>query len=216
VKVADVITSRALSHQVLSLGAIGLAVVVFSIASQSQDEKRPASDHAAPAWSFAWSLKMATPLETGIVCVDMDRMLAFYTDVLGLKLVADAEASPEMSAKFGTTPSGFRIVRLQTPYGERIKLVQPKKVLPKQTAAPEYVFERQGTAYITFIIFDIHDVAKRLKDHGIKLMSPEPVEIRKGVIALFAQDPEGNFVEFVEYPDLASYRPDLFKWKQFF
>jgi lactoylglutathione lyase len=217
VKVADIIVNRVLrhrvlSHQLLSFGAIGLAVAMFSTASQSQDEKRPASNHAAPSWS----LKMATPLEMGIVCVDMDRMLNFYTDVLGLKLVADAEASPEMSAKFGATPSGFRIVRLQTPYGERIKLVQPKKVLPKQTAAPEYVFERQGTAYITFIIFDIHDVAKRLKDHGVKLMSPEPVEIRKGVIALFAQDPEGNFVEFVEYPDLASYRPDLFKWKQFF
>jgi lactoylglutathione lyase len=217
VKVGDIVTSRALNHRalshlVLSLGAIALAVVLFSTASQSQDEKRPASNHAAPSWS----LKMATPLETGIVCLDIDRMLAFYTDVLGLKLVADAEATPEMSAKFGATPSGFRIVRLQTPYGERIKLVQPKKVLPKQTAAPEFVFERQGTAYITFVIFDIQDVAKRLKDHGIKLMSPEPVEIRKGVIALFAQDPEGNFVEFVEYPDLASYRPDLFKWKQFF
>jgi lactoylglutathione lyase len=201
-----------LSHRLLSLEAIALAVALFSTASQSQDEKRSESDHAVPHWS----LKTATPLETGIVCLEMDRMLAFYTDVLGLKLVADAEATPEMSATCGATPSGFRFVRLQTPYGERIKLVQPKKVLPKQTAGPEFVFERQGTACITFVIFDIQDVAKRLKDRGIKLMSREPVEIRKGVIALFAQDPEGNFVEFVEYPDLASYRPDLFKWKQFF
>ena len=75
-----------------------------------------------------WSLRMVSPLEPGIVCVDIDRMLDFYTGVLGLKLVGDAEASPEMSAKFGAAPNGFRVIRLQTPYGERIKLIHPIKV----------------------------------------------------------------------------------------
>ena len=164
----------------------------------------------------SWSLKMATPIEMGVVCTDLDRMLNFYSGVLGLKFVADAKAPAETSKKLGATPEGFRIVRLQTPYGERIKLVVPTKVKPKQTATPDYVFERQGTSYITFVVADIQDVSKRLKDNNVKLMSPEPVEVRKGVIALFAQDPEGNFVEFVEYPDLPSYRPDLFRWKQFF
>jgi len=45
-------------------------------------------------------------------------------------------------------------------------------------------------------------------------MSNEPVEIRQGITAIFAQDPEGNFIEFVEYADLASYRPDLLKRRQ--
>jgi hypothetical protein len=47
---------------------------------------------------------------------------------------------------------------------------------------------------------------------SLKIATP----IRKGVIAIVAQDPGKNYVEFVEYPDLASYRPDLFKWRQFF
>jgi len=41
-------------------------------------------------------------------------------------------------------------------------------------------------------------------------MSDGPVEIRKGITAIFTCDPEGNFLEFVQYADLASYRPDLF------
>ena len=45
----------------------------------------------------------------------------------------------------------------------------------------------------------------------MKLISEEPIEVRKGVFALYSMDPEGNYVEFVEYPDIASYRPDLFK-----
>lgn len=159
----------------------------------------------------SWSLKMVSPLEPGIVCIDLDRMLKFYTEVLGLTFATDAEASAEMSTEFGTGPHGFRIIRLQTPYGERIKLIQPKKVVLQQNPVPEWVFERQGITYITFVIANVQEVAVRLKQFGVGVMSKDPVEIRKGITAIFAKDPEGNFLEFVEYADLASYRPDLFK-----
>lgn len=158
----------------------------------------------------SWSIKMVAPLEPGIVCMDIERMLAFYTEVLGLTFVSDAEATAEMSAEFGTSPNGFRIIRLQTPYGERIKLVQPKNVLPHASHVPQWVFEGQGIAYITFVVADVHEAAARLEEFKVEVMSKGPVNIRKGITAIFAKDPEGNFVEFVEYADLASYRPDLF------
>jgi catechol 2,3-dioxygenase-like lactoylglutathione lyase family enzyme len=157
-----------------------------------------------------WSLKMVSPLEPGIVCVDIEKMLDFYTEVLGLKLATDAEASSKMSTEFGTAPGGFRIIRLQTPYGERIKLVQPKELDIQQNQTQDWVFERQGIAYLTFIVFDVEEVVTRLRNYGVKFMSRETVEIRKGIMAIFARDPEGNFLEFVQYADLASYRPDLF------
>jgi lactoylglutathione lyase len=163
----------------------------------------------------SWSLKMVAPLEPGIVCVDIDRMLSFYVGVLGLKLVADAIATPEMSTRVRATPHGFRVVRLQTPYGERIKLVQTK-VPPRENPVPEWVYERQGFAYITFVIADMQEVVARLQEHGTRLVSEGPVEVRKGLLALHVLDPEGNDVEFVEYSDPVSYRPDLFKWRQFF
>ena len=163
-----------------------------------------------------FSLKMTVPLEPGIVCINLDRMLKHYVDVLGLKLVADAKTPPELSKKFGATPYGYRIVRLQTPYGERIKLVQPDQNPPKQNPVPEWVYERQGITYLTFVIANMAETVKRLKEHGVKLISPEPIEVRPGVFALYTLDPEGNYVEFVEYPDVPSYRPDLFKWRQFF
>jgi len=173
----------------------------------------PASNAAAEP---SWSLKMTVPMEPGFVCNDIDRMLKFYVDVLGLKLVADAKTPPELSKKFGATPYGYRIVRLQTPYGERIKLVQPNQDPPKPNPVPAWVYQRHGLAYLTFVITDMQDVVKRLKEHGVKLISDEAIEVRKGVFALYSLDPEGNYVEFVEYPDVSSYRPDLFKWRQFF
>lgn len=159
---------------------------------------------------------MVAPLEPGIVCIDIARMFDFYTRVLGLRFATDAEAAPEMSTKFGTGPNGFRIIRLQTPYGERIKLIQPKKAVLKQSPVPDWVFERQGITYLTFVILDVHEVVAHLKKHSVELVSEGPVNIREGIHAIFARDPEGNFLEFVEYADLASYRPDIFKWRQFF
>ena len=97
-------------------------------------------------------------------------MLRFYTEVLGLKLVSDAETTPELSTKFGATPHGYRIVRLQTPYGERIKLVQPKRP-PVQNAVPEWVYQRQGLSYITFIIDGMTDMVTRLKANDVKFVS---------------------------------------------
>jgi lactoylglutathione lyase len=163
-----------------------------------------------------FSLKMTVPLEPGIVCINIDNMLKYYVDVLGLKLVADAKTPPEMSKKFGATPHGYRIVRLQTPYGERIKLVQPDKNPPQKNPVPEWVYDRQGITYITFVIANMNETVKRLKDNGVKMVSPDPVEVRPGVFALYTLDPEGNYVEFVEYPDVSAYRPDLYKWRQFF
>ena len=159
----------------------------------------------------SWSLKMMAPLEPGIVCSDIEQMLKFYVGILGLNIVADAKTEPEMSRRLGGTPYGYRIVRLQTPYGERIKLVQPNNHPPKPNPVPQWLYERHGFAYLTFIIEEISTVAKHLKEQGVKLISDEPIEVRKGVFALYSMDPEGNYVEFVEYPDIASYRPDLFK-----
>jgi lactoylglutathione lyase len=158
-----------------------------------------------------WTLKMVVPMEPGIVCKDINRMLPFYVGVLGFKFVSDAETLPQLSKRFGATPYGYRIVRLQTFYGERIKLVQPKQHAPNPNPAPEWLFERHGFAYLTFVIPDIKEVINRLKEHRVKLISESAIEVREGVLALFSVDPEGNFLEFVEYADVASYRPDLFK-----
>ena len=175
------------------------------------EDKKPMDAHSQQPWS----LKMVVPIEPGIVCSDLDRMLEFYSGVLGLKKVSDAEATPEMSKQFRAAPDGFRIVRLQTPYGERIKLIQTK-MRPQKLPLTEWTFEHHGLAYITFVIADMREMVGRLNECKVRLVLDEPLEVRKGFVALFALDPEDNYIEFVQYQDPESYRPDLFKWRQFF
>ena len=189
----------------------GAAVAGASGMVLDAEGKKPMDAHGQQPWS----LKMVVPMEPGIVCSNIERMLEFYTGVLGLKKVSDAEATPEMSRRFKAAPDGFRIVRLQTPYGERIKLIQTK-MRPQKQPLTEWTFERHGLSYITFVIADMKEMVARLDECRVRLVLEEPLEVRKGFVALFALDPEDNYLEFVEYQDAASYRPDLFKWRQFF
>ncbi|MCX5818934.1 MAG: VOC family protein [Deltaproteobacteria bacterium] len=163
-----------------------------------------------------WSLKMTAPLEVAISVNDMDKMLKFYTETLGLKKVADAKVPPELTTKIGQTTHGFRVVRLATPYGEWIRLIQtghPSEPNP----IPPYVFDRHGLVYVSFLVTDIDSIVQRLKENGIKLQSGDTkVEVRPGLFVVYAVDPEGNFIEFLEVPDISSYRPDLFKYRLFY
>ena len=145
----------------------------------------------------SWRLPEVSPIEPGIVCVDIERMIRFYTTVMGLEVVNDADTAPELSARFGATPDGYRIVRLQTSLGQKVKLVQPK-ISPRKNLLPQWVFERQGIAYLTFVVSDLDDVVARLKAEGVRLISEEVVEIRKGIFAIYTLDPEDNYLEFLQ------------------
>lgn len=158
-----------------------------------------------------WKLEMLAPLEPGIVCKDIDRMIAFYVDVIGLKLVSDAETPKDLSEQFGATPHGYRIVRMQTPYGERIKLVQPNKEAPIPEPHPMWIYNRHGLSYLTFVVPNIKDAVEHLVICNVKLASQDIVEVRPGIYAIYFLDPEDNYLEFVEVPDIASYRPDLYQ-----
>lgn len=163
----------------------------------------------------SWSLKMTAPLEVAVSVNDMDKMLKFYTQILGLRKVSDANLSPEMTTKVGQTVHGLRVVRLATPYGEWIRLIQTGQP-PTPGQVPQYVFDRHGFVYVSFLVTDIDSIVKRLKDNGVKLQSGDTkIEVRQGLFLVYALDPEGNYIEFLEVPDVGSYRPDLFKYRVF-
>jgi catechol 2,3-dioxygenase-like lactoylglutathione lyase family enzyme len=164
----------------------------------------------------AWSLKMTAPLEVAMSVNDMDKMLNFYTEILGFKKVGDAKVPPEMTKKTGQSAHGLRAVRLATPYGEWIRLIQTGNP-PKAGEVPQYIFDKQGLVYISFLVTDIDGILKRLKENGVKLLSGDTkIEVRPGLFIVYASDPEGNCIEFLEVPDVGAYRPDLFKYRTFY
>lgn len=154
-------------------------------------------------------MKMQAPLEIGIAVRNLAAMTKFYSDVLGFKHVSEVNVPADKSRLNGLSPDGCTVVRLQTSYGERIKLLAAPST--QTTTHERWLLARAGLAYITLIIEGIDALCAQLKAKGVELASDAPVENRAGLRVLFFQDPEGNVLELVEYSDLASYRPDLKK-----
>lgn len=155
------------------------------------------------------AMHMTVPMEVGICCRDLDALLAFYTDVVGLKLVNRVSVPTDKARATGLTAHGYDVARLQTPYGERIKLLQPS-VAPETAVRGAAILDRQGATYLTFIVRDLAGLVRNLQARGVVFDStPAPMEVRPGTWLAFFRDPEGNVLELVEYDDPADYRPDL-------
>jgi catechol 2,3-dioxygenase-like lactoylglutathione lyase family enzyme len=156
-------------------------------------------------------VKLVAPLEVGIAVADLDRMRAFYEGVIGLEFVSLYEVPPDRGREATMCDAGYRIARLQAHTGERIKLAEPN-ASPERAGGPgDAVLARRGPAFLTFIVEDLDATIASLLEYGVEVRTgPAKVEVRDGVYLAFAVDPEGNFLEFVEYEDVGAYRPDLY------
>jgi lactoylglutathione lyase len=152
---------------------------------------------------------MTAPLEVGLCCGDLDRLASFYVDVLRCRRINVLDVPPERAQQARLSDHGYRVARLQTPWGERIKLLEPQKP-PACDAPAAWILGKQNSAYLTFIVRDLAVMLGRLKRSAATVMTgDDPIEVRPGVWLVFATDPEGNILEFVQYDDVADYRPDL-------
>lgn len=68
---------------------------------------------------------------------------------------------------------------------------------------------------MSFIVTDLDGILKRLKENGVKLVSrKQKIKVRPEVFVVYAVDPEGNYMKFIGYPDITSYRPDIYPIKK--
>ena len=149
-------------------------------------------------------LQMQAPLEIGLCVADLDLSLGFWRDALGLDFISEIPTPAPAAVQSGIGDSAYRVVRLQLPTGERIKLFAPDRRMapPPKGHLP---LERPGLAFITLIVRDLPATIANLRAGGISPRKP-PYELRDGVLIALVDDPDGNIVELVQYRDIGSYR----------
>ena len=152
------------------------------------------------------TITMKAPLEVGICVADLDRAVAFYQGVLGFARISEATLPPERAEAAGFGPVAFRMVRMQTNYGERIKLLETTPG-PDQRAGFDPGTRRHQLSHIR---------GRRYRGgagapYAIRrqMMSAQPIQTRPGTRLIFFRDSEGNPLELVQYDDLSAYRPDI-------
>lgn len=154
-------------------------------------------------------MQMISPLEVGLGVRDLARMREFYETVMGCEFVSEVTVPAAKASQAALSNCAYTVVRLQTSYGERIKLLASENPAPLQSHEGP-ILARPNAAYLTFIVSDINAAIARLQAAGVELLTgPERIEVRPGTYLVFCKDPEGHVLEIVEYDDMASYRKDL-------
>ena len=123
-------------------------------------------------------------IDLGIVVRDADAAVAFYRDTLGF------EDTGEMPM-----PGGGTMYRLRcgTTLVKLVALATP----PTAEAPPGGIPGASGYRYFTISVANLDDITARCADAG-RTVVWSPREIRPGVRISMVEDPDGNWVEFLE------------------
>ena len=135
---------------------------------------------------------------TGLVVVDLERMIEFYTQQLGLEVLLslDSNAPPE-GDHTGIPNARRKLVFLGLPNDHRLELVY----YIDPPAEPGYLDKHQlGAIHLCFDVADLRDTYDKLSAQGVRFVTePQFHEIKGKMLGIvYAQDPEGNWIEFIE------------------
>ena len=135
---------------------------------------------------------------------DLDRLAAFYTDVVGFTEVMNTSWSdrPIVDRIINLRGSAARQIMLQTgnAYLELFQYESPVGT----TADPDRTPASQGYTHFCLDVIDIDAEYERLRNNGMTFHGPPPTSEELGsnhIRAIYARDPDGNIVELQEVID---------------
>jgi len=139
---------------------------------------------------------MIRPLEVGLVVADLERSTSLYIEVFGCTPVRNSDVPADINLPAGLG-GPTTVVWLQTPSGERLKLIRPD-ALPDNAVPITPLTQQRGLAYLTFYVADIEPVAEQLRARGAEPISAPVLVEARGKRISFWTDPEGTVLELVD------------------
>ena len=141
---------------------------------------------------------------TGFVVSDMERSLAFYRDLLGLK----EERNHVLEGEFISQLVGYPDARLHIIYlglgdmKHSVELIQYLNPPGVSVTLPDR--NQVGATHLGIIVDDLDSFYQELSSSGARFANPPAVRLgatyplaRKGC---YLQDPDGNWLELLERP----------------
>jgi catechol 2,3-dioxygenase-like lactoylglutathione lyase family enzyme len=143
----------------------------------------------------------------GMTVSDMNRSVAFYSDVLTFKPVSDVEVDgPEYDELWGIFGVRARVVRMQL--GEQqldlIQFLAPPDLRPIPVPSYSNDLWFQHTA---IVVRDMEAAWAQLRTHHVRQLSPRPQTIpisnpaAAGIKAIKFRDPDGHNLELLWFPE---------------
>ena len=124
-------------------------------------------------------------LDLGIVTNNGDAMLEFYRDVVGLEFEATMKLEALGIARMDRLRCNDSVLKLVTPIADVV--AGPGGGIDGAT----------GLRYLTITVDDVRAAVADCEQAGAPIAWP-PVESRPGVTVAMVEDPDGNWVEFLQ------------------
>lgn len=136
---------------------------------------------------------------SGFVVKDLDKMVRFYRDVLGLRVLSEVDSSnPEANRHVGIPDARRMLVFV----GKDAAQHQLELVLYLHPEGDDghAAANALGAAHVCFNVEGLEQMYEDMKDKGLGFATaPVTRNTPFGRTAIcFAQDPEGNWLEFIE------------------
>ncbi len=136
----------------------------------------------------------------GMTVTDMDRALALYRDLLGLRVVMDNLTSgPWFSQVVGLAKARARVVMLEAPDGTRLELFEYRshpEAAPRDPRASNV-----GCTHVAFRVNDLDVMYEELLAQSYACNSPPLITPDGYAKVIYAHDADGTIVELVEILD---------------
>ena len=125
-----------------------------------------------------------TAIDLGIITTNGEAMLGFYRDTLGFRQEPDTPF-----------PAGGVMHRLWC--GDSLIKVVVPEAAPKEQVAKAPITRANGYRYWTITVSNITELVASCEAGGFKVAVPV-TEVRPGVTIAMVEDPDGNWVEFLQ------------------
>ncbi len=139
---------------------------------------------------------------SGVVVKDIDKMVEFYRDALGLTVMREVDSVAPAEGNHTGIPGAHRtLVFVGKPEGEHI-LELVHYVDPESPEIHRPDRNELGAAHICFDVEDLQTLYDDLIGRGIEFVTP-PIwrDTSAGLSGIcYFRDPEGNFVELIQPP----------------
>lgn len=125
-----------------------------------------------------------TSVEIGVVTTNLDEMVDFYENFLGLAHQGDLDFPGGTMKRYAIGSNVLKLVTLDEP--------------PVAPAVPGGGPAQAGIRYLTLVVTNVSETARQVEDAGHTVAQPlaefAPVP---GMGWMFVADPDGNWVELV-------------------
>ena len=137
---------------------------------------------------------------SGIVVTDMEKALAFYRDLLGLKVAQDfREEGDYIDSVLGLFGARVWMVKLTANDGSMIELLQYPSHPREARQNPQLC--DIGCSHVAFTVDDIDKEYERLSKNGVRFNCSPYISPDGYARVTFCHDPDGTSIELVEVLD---------------